>query len=125
MKNSILSLALSLAVIGTNAVPAPIPQAQTTSLPIPTRTFSTSGSLIGPTTLAGVDPSEPLSTQDTTLPIDEIDFAPGQEDDVDGVVLNFENITEPQPITGPDGGTDPGPRQNEIYRYLASGAFNL
>jgi hypothetical protein len=107
MQALVLLLAFAL-----RATAAPVAAVQ----PTPTRTFATSGSLLGPTTLRGYDPSLPFSTEDTTVPEDQIVYAPGQASDKVGAVLDFSNVPTPQPIRGSKGGSDPGPKQPDIDR---------
>ncbi|KAF2755582.1 putative oxalate decarboxylase [Pseudovirgaria hyperparasitica] len=69
--------------------------------------------LRGSPDLAGYDPSNIISDEDTTKV--EYELAPGQSDDAKiGVFLNFDNIEHPQPIRGAKGGTDPGPRNDAL-----------
>ena len=82
--------------------------------PTPTRTFTSSGSLLGPTGLVGYDPNLPFSNEDTMIPENEIVFAPGQKDDKIGAPFDFSNVPTPQPIRGNKGSSDPGPKQPEI-----------
>jgi len=102
----------ALLVLAVCAAAAPIDVEQ----PIPTRTFAISGALLGPTTLRGYDPSFPTSTEDTTIPENQIVYAPLQKSDTVGVAFDFSTVPTPQPIRGTKGGTDPGPKQPEIDR---------
>lgn len=102
--------ALLLGLLLWRALAAPVSQQATA------RTFSTSGSLYGPLSLLGGNPTLPTPTSDTTLPDSEIEYAPGQASDSVGGVLDFSAVPTPQPIRGSKGGTDPGPRQIEIDR---------
>ncbi|RPA90874.1 Bicupin, oxalate decarboxylase/oxidase [Choiromyces venosus 120613-1] len=78
-----------------------------------TRVISTSGVLTATVGLAGPDPSAPPSTQNTTdIPIV---LAPGQDSNSNGdISFDFLNITNPQPIRGDLGASDPGPH-NSAY----------
>jgi hypothetical protein len=107
MQALVLLLALALR---TTAAPV------ATDQPTPTRTFAISGSLYGPTTLRGYDPSLPFSTEDTTIPEGQIVYAPDQASDTIGESFDFSDVPTPQPIRGTKGGTDPGPKQPEIDR---------
>ncbi|KAI5789433.1 RmlC-like cupin domain-containing protein [Pyronema domesticum] len=108
----LILLSLSASVIAAPAVALEARQAQ----PTPTRTFASTGSLLGPTTLRGYHPSLPLSTEDTVIPIDKLDLAPGQIDDKIGALLDFSHVATPQPVRGSKGNSDPGPKQPEIDR---------
>jgi hypothetical protein len=108
----LILLSLSASVMAAPAVALEARQAQ----PTPTRTFASTGSLLGPTTLRGYHPSLPLSTEDTVIPIDKLDLAPGQIDDKIGAPLDFSHVATPQPVRGSKGNSDPGPKQPEIDR---------
>jgi len=105
------SLALSLLLVQYVAA-APLSAAD--AQPTPTRTFAESGSLYGPTSLLGYDPSLPFATEDTTIPDDKIDFAPGQASDTIGAPFDFSAVETPQPIRGVKGGTEAALRQNYL-----------
>lgn len=78
-----------------------------------------SGSLRGPTSLAGYNPSFPVNTElPATVPEDQYQLAPGQEEDADlGLYLDLNDVENPQPIRGgTKSPTDPGPRNEEIER---------
>lgn len=78
-----------------------------------------SGSLRGPSTLAGYNPSFPVNTElPATIPKDQYQLAPGQDEDPDlGLYLDLSEVENPQPIRGgTDAPTDPGPRNEEIER---------
>lgn len=78
-----------------------------------------SGSLRGPTSLAGYDPSFPVNTEaPAVIPADQYQLAPGQTEDPDlGLYLDLSEVKNPQPIRGgTDAPTDPGPRNEEVER---------
>ncbi|KAF2468460.1 Bicupin, oxalate decarboxylase/oxidase [Lindgomyces ingoldianus] len=84
-----------------------------------------SGSLRGPASLLGNNPSIPVPTEPTTVvPPDEFELAPGQtEDEQLGLYLDLSKVKNPQPIRGGSTGpTDPGPR-TEAYDRLNSDLF--
>lgn len=76
-------------------------------------------SMRGSSDLLGYDPTNVLTDEDTTAI--EYELAPGQKDDANiGVILDFENIDNPQPIRGTKGGTDPGPSKFLEYHLPSS-----
>lgn len=78
------------------------------------------GSLRGPTSLAGYNPSTPVNTElPAVIPEDQVQLVANQEADTDlGLYLDLTEVDVPQPIRG--GGkkapTDPGPRNIEIEK---------
>jgi hypothetical protein len=69
-----------------------------------------SGSLTGTEALLGPD-GNPVNNADTTI-ITNFELVPGQTEESDyGLYLDFTKTSNPQPIRGPFGGTDPGPRE--------------
>ncbi|KAG0126861.1 RmlC-like cupin domain-containing protein [Tuber indicum] len=91
-------LPLFLRLVAVLSAPAP-PLSQAA-----TKTYAVSGDLRGPTSLRGYDPELPFATESANRA--PVQLAPGQdEDDPEGRILNFENITEPQPLRGTRGGT--------------------
>lgn len=71
---------------------------------------ASSNPLRGGPGLIGYSPTNTISNEDTETI--SYQLAPGQTDAADlGVILNFEDIDNPQPIRGSAGGTDPGPRE--------------
>ncbi|USW53810.1 Putative rmlC-like cupin domain superfamily, rmlC-like jelly roll protein [Septoria linicola] len=78
-----------------------------------------SGSLRGPASLAGYNPASPIDTSlSATVPQDQYNLAPGQDEDADlGLYLDLASIENPQPIRGgTDAPTDPGPRNRELEK---------
>lgn len=78
-----------------------------------------SGSLRGPTSLAGYNPAFPVDTAlPATVPQDQYQLAPGQEEDADlGLYLDLASVENPQPIRGgTNAPTDPGPRNKEVEK---------
>ena len=82
------------------ALPAPAPPLSQAA----TKTYAISGDLRGPTSLRGYDPELPFATESANR--GPVQLAPGQDkDDPEGRILDFQNITEPQPLRGTRGGT--------------------
>ncbi|KAI9735854.1 MAG: hypothetical protein M1834_001319 [Cirrosporium novae-zelandiae] len=76
---------------------------------------SATGSLYGSEALLG-DDGAGIDTADSAI-VSNYDEAPGQKDDADlGLYLDFTKLSNPQPLRGSKGATDPGPRN---YRYDA------
>jgi oxalate decarboxylase family bicupin protein len=73
--------------------------------------------LLGDPNLQGYSPDEVISDEDT----DDIDYTltPEQKENEDlGVILNFDDTENPQPIRGSRGGNDPGPTNNDLSRQV-------
>lgn len=69
-----------------------------------TKTYTLSGELLGPTGLRGFDASYPFPTENTHP--ENVEFAPHQEDDdPEGIFLDFTDVAKPEPIRGTRGGT--------------------
>lgn len=76
-----------------------------------------SGSLRGPKSLVGYNPSFPVNTElPGQIPVGQYQLAEGQSEDPDlGLYLDLSEVENPQPIRGgTDAPTDPGPRNKEI-----------
>ena len=59
-----------------------------------------------------------VNTQDSAV-VSDYQLVPGQEEDADlGLHLDLESVSNPQPIRGSLGGTDPSPR---MQQHLLSG----
>ena len=85
---------------GINA--APVPSGTSPGPP------GASGSLTGTEALLGPD-GNPINTADTTI-VTNYELVPGQTEESDfGLYLDFTSASNPQPIRGTFGGTDPGP----------------
>ena len=92
-----------------NALPVDIPEGQSPGPP------DYSGSVYGSPSFAGPD-GNPVDTADTAI-VSNYQFVPGQTEDADlGLYLDLNEVQNPQPIRGSDGGTDPGPRKDAASR---------
>jgi hypothetical protein len=97
MKFEVLSRALCL-----------LPSLVSLSDAVPTRRSSNPG-LRGSVDLAGYSSTEKIATG--SKPDIKYTLLPGQKEDSKiGSYLDFENVENPQPIRGSNGGDDPGPR---------------
>ncbi|KAH9826568.1 oxalate decarboxylase, partial [Teratosphaeria destructans] len=90
-------------------------------------TVGASGSVYGPQSLAGsagdsapaapLGPGVPYPTASPEQEVGSYQLVPGQEADADlGLYLDLSSTPNPQAIRGGNGGTDPGPRNEEIQR---------
>ncbi|KAF2203609.1 Bicupin, oxalate decarboxylase/oxidase [Delitschia confertaspora ATCC 74209] len=103
------------------AFPA-LPQA---SVITPSGPPGSSGSLRGPQSLLGNNPSIAVPTEPSTvIPPEDFELAPGQTEDTDlGVYIDLSKVKNPQPIRGdPTSPTDPGPR-TQAYDRLNSDLY--
>ncbi|KAF3391083.1 Oxalate decarboxylase OxdD [Talaromyces pinophilus] len=79
---------------------------------------ASSNPLRGGKNLIGYSPTNTISNENTETI--SYQLAPGQTDAADlGVYLNFDDVESPQPIRGDTGGTDPGPRNSEMYKMYS------
>ena len=106
---------LSLLAIRSTALPVP----GEGQLPAPSGPPGASGSLRGPESLLGYNPSNPVpTTPSTQISPSDFQLAPGQSEDKDvGLYIDLTNVDNPQPIRGgTDMPTDPGPRTSAYDR---------
>ena len=99
-----------------NALPVDIPEGQSPGPP------SYSGSVYGSPSFAGPD-GNPVDTADSAI-VSNYQLVPGQQENADlGLYLDLNEVQNPQPIRGSNGGTDPGPRKDthcgrrNVYSY--------
>ena len=99
---------ISAAAIGSGqSLPIAIPNGKSPGPP------GSSGSVYGSPSLVGPD-GNPVDTADSAT-VPNYDLVPGQQKDADlGLYLDLSEAQSPQPIRGTGGGTDPGPRTNEL-----------
>lgn len=98
---------------------------QPVSIQTPYGPTDATGSLLGPLSLAGFYPGEPVNTElPATIPASDYELAAGQTEDEDlGLYLDFTNVENPQPIRGgTNAPTDPGPR-NRLLDTQNSDSF--
>lgn len=116
------SLAIGLALLASTFA-APAPQIPNDSIPEnPVPPVGASGNLYATRTLIGpiesLMPAHSAVTNVATIPSSEVvltqnQYAPAEE----GLILNFNGVSQPQPIRGDNGDVDPGPR-TEAYQRL-------
>ena len=95
------------AISSGQSLPIAIPNGQSPGPP------GSSGSVYGSPALVGPD-GNPVDTADSAV-LSNSDLVPGQQNDPDlGLYLHLSEAQNPQPIRGTGGGTDPGPRMNEL-----------
>ncbi len=88
-----------------NALPVDIPEGQSPGPP------GYSGSVYGSPSFAGPD-GNPVDTADSAI-VSNYQLVSGQQEDADlGLYLDLNEVQNPQPIRGSNGGTDPGPRKD-------------
>lgn len=86
---------------------------------LPSGPSGASGSIRGPTSLAGYNPAFPVDTSlPAVVPQSQYQLAPGQSEDADlGLYLDLDSVENPQPIRGgTKAPTDPGPRNEAIEK---------
>ena len=92
-----------------NALPVDIPEGQSPGPP------GYSGSVYGSPNFAGPD-GNPVDTADSAI-VSSYQLVPEQQEDADlGLYLDLNEVQNPQPIRGSNGGTDPGPRKVATLR---------
>ena len=92
-----------------NALPVDIPEGQSPGPP------GYSGSVYGSPNFAGPD-GNPVDTADSAI-VSNYQLVPGQQENADlGLFLDLNEVQNPQPIRGSNGGTDPGPRKDATLR---------
>ena len=92
-----------------NTLPVDIPEGQSPGPP------GYAGSVYGSPNFAGPD-GNPVDTADSAI-VSNYQLVPEQQEDADlGLYLDLNEVQNPQPIRGSNGGTDPGPRKDVALR---------